>query len=82
MSNQYDSGIQCSALNARFHQLPPEPRTLKREFQHTDDSLAYFNLILVNLICVAKNLVFNAKFILEKLYNLSRHYLLPAITKL
>ncbi len=61
MLKNFNSGIQCLALIARFHQIPAEPSALIREFQHEDESLAD-----INLIRAAKSLSFKAKFIQDK----------------
>jgi len=66
MSSHFDSGIQCLSLVARFHQLPAEPSALKREFQHDDESLAD-----INLIRAEKSLGFKAKFIQDKVEQIS-----------
>jgi len=75
MSNHFNSGVQCLALIARFHQLPAEANALIREFQHKDPSLAD-----INLVRAAKSLGFKAKFIGDKPEKLSAH-VLPAIAR-
>lgn len=75
MSRQFQSGIQCLSLIARFHQIPAEPEALLREFSHTDSSLSE-----VNLVRAAKSLGFKAKFILETPQKLSTD-ILPSIAR-
>jgi len=75
MSHQFQSGIQCLSLIARFHQMPAEPEALLREFSHTDTSLSE-----INLVRAAKSLGFKAKFIVETPNKLSAD-VLPSIAR-
>ncbi|WP_435277329.1 type I secretion system permease/ATPase (plasmid) [Psychrobium sp. nBUS_13] len=75
MSHQFQSGIQCLSLIARFHQMPAEPDALLREFSHTDSSLSE-----INLVRAAKSLGFKAKFIVETPNKLSAD-VLPSIAR-
>ena len=75
MSANFSSGIQCLALIARFYQIPTEPSSLIREFQHEDETLTD-----INLVRAAKSLGFKAKFIVDKVNDLNTQTL-PAIAR-
>jgi subfamily B ATP-binding cassette protein HlyB/CyaB len=80
MSSHFNSGIQCLALIARFHQIPAEPSALLREFQHNDCTENQTLLADINLIRAAKSVGFKAKFIIDTADKLTDH-VLPAIAR-
>ncbi|MGI1999418.1 type I secretion system permease/ATPase [Shewanella frigidimarina] len=80
MSSHFNSGIQCLALIARFHQIPAEPSALLREFQHNDCTENKTLLADINLIRAAKSVGFKAKFIIDTADKLTDH-VLPAIAR-
>ncbi|OEG72486.1 hypothetical protein BEL05_05825 [Shewanella colwelliana] len=61
MSNNFSSGIQCLSLVARFHQIPPEPSALLREYQFNDADNTNSPLADINLVRAAKSLGSKAK---------------------
>jgi subfamily B ATP-binding cassette protein HlyB/CyaB len=80
MSSHFNSGIQCLALIARFHQIPAEPNALIREFKCSNSNIGCSSLADINLVRAAKSIGFKAKFIIDTVDKLTDH-VLPAIAR-